>query len=123
MITLSQPRIHQCPCFTDASDYRYFMPVCKEYAAIRFIWAHAGGALQPGQLDPLALIVRYQDRVMTGTGPVWNAHRIYRRYEADEGWDHYGHFLGFHRRWLKQLPATVEEKVRLGNARNFFNRP
>ena len=60
---------------------------------------------------------------MTGTDPVWNAHQIYRWYEADEGWQHYTDFLNFHRHWLKQLPAEVEEKIRLTNAQAFFNRP
>jgi hypothetical protein len=60
---------------------------------------------------------------MTGTDPVWNAYQIYRWYEADEGWDHYDDFLRFHRNWLKQLPATVEKKVRLTNAQGFFDRP
>jgi hypothetical protein len=36
---------------------------------------------------------------MTGTDPVWNAHQIYRWYEADEGWQHYDDFLRFHRHW------------------------
>jgi hypothetical protein len=142
---------------TDTSDYRYFMPICGKYSDVRFIWAHAGGSLQPEQLEPLMqactnvwldlaardpdhygqladnqgillpgwreFIVQYQDRIMTGTDPVWNAHQIYRWYEADEGWDHYDDFLRFHRNWLKQLPATVENKVRLTNAQGFFNKP
>ena len=142
---------------TDASDSRYFMPICEKFSDIRFIWAHAGGALQPEQLEPVMqacanvwldlaardpdhygqltdnqgvllpgwreFIFQYQDRIMTGTDPVWNAHQIYRWYEADEGWDHYDDFLRFHRNWLKQLPATVEKKVRLTNAQEFFNRP
>ena len=142
---------------TDASDYRYFMPICRQNTGIRFIWAHAGGALQPDQLEPLMqacpnvwldlaardpdhygqladergellpgwkpFMIRHQDRIMTGTDPVWNAHQIYRWYEADEGWQHYNAFLNFHRHWLKQLPAEVEEKIRLTNAQAFFNRP
>ena len=141
---------------TDASDSRYFMPICEKFSDIRFIWAHAGGALQPEQLEPVMqacanvwldlaardpdhygqltdeqgvllpgwreFIVRYQDRIMTGTDPVWNAHQIYRWYEADEGWDHYDDFIRFHRNWLKQLPEKVELKVRLTNAQGFFNR-
>lgn len=142
---------------TDASDYRYFMPICEKYSDIRFIWAHAGGALQPQQLEPLMqacpnvwldlaardpdhygqladdqgkllagwreFIILYQDRIMTGTDPVWNAYQIYRWYEADEGWQHYDDFLHFHRHWLKQLPATVEIKIRLTNAQGFFKNP
>jgi predicted TIM-barrel fold metal-dependent hydrolase len=142
---------------TDASDHRYFLPICQQNPGIRFIWAHAGGALQPDQLEPLMqacpnvwldlaardpdhygqladeqgellpgwkpFMIRHQDRIMTGTDPVWNAHQIYRWYEADEGWQHYNVFLNFHRHWLKQLPADVEEKIRLTNAQDFFNKP
>ena len=142
---------------TDTSNYRFFLPICKKYSDVRFIWAHAGGTFQPDQLEPLMqacanvwldlaardpdhygslvdehdillpgwreMMIQYQDRIMTGTDPVWNAHEIYRWYEADEGWDHYDDFLRFHRNWLKQLPATVEEKVRLTNAQGFFNKP
>ncbi len=141
---------------TDASDYRYFMPICTKYSDIRFIWAHAGGALQPLQLAPLMqacpnvwldlaardpyhygqladaqgtllpgwreFIINYQDRIMTGTDPVWNAHQIYRWYEADEGWEHYEDFLHFHLHWLKQLPETVANKIRLENAQQFFDK-
>ncbi len=142
---------------TDASDYRYFLPICEKHSHTRFIWAHAGGALQPDQLEPLMqacpnvwldlaardpdhygqladeqgkllpgwpeFITRYQDRIMTGTDPVWNAHQIYRWYEADEGWYHYDDFLSFHLHWLKQLPATVAHKIRLTNAQDFFSKP
>ncbi len=65
-------------------------------------------------------IIEYQDRIMTGTDPVWNAFQIYRWYESDHGWEHYDDFLNFHRRWLKKLPASVEEKIRLTNAQQFF---
>ena len=66
------------------------------------------------------LIIKYQDRVMTGTDPVWNAHQIYRWYEADEGWAHYSDFHHFQRRWMKRFPAEVEKKLRLTNAQKFF---
>jgi len=142
---------------TNAGDYHYFESICTQYKDIRFIWAHAGGELQPDQLEPLMqscpnnvwldltardpwhyghlteedgkllpgwreLIIRYQDRVMTGTDPVWNAHQSYRWYESDEGWDHYDQLIQFHRNWMQQLPPDVEEKVRLTNALHFFGR-
>jgi len=50
------------------------------------------------------LIIKYQDRIMTGTDPVWNAHEIYRWYEADEGWFHYSDFQNFHRKWMRVVP-------------------
>ncbi len=38
---------------TDASSHRYFLPLCREYADVRFLWAHAGGILGPDELEPL----------------------------------------------------------------------
>jgi len=139
---------------TDSSDHRYFLPVCKKYSRIRFLWAHAGSVLGPKQLEPLMqacpnvwldlaardpwhydyfahddysllqgwreLIIKYQDRIVTGTDPVWNAHQIYRWYEADEGWFHYSDFHHFQRNWMKKMPPEVEKKIRLINARKFF---
>ena len=66
------------------------------------------------------VITRYPDRFMVGTDPVWNAHQVYRWYEADEGWKHYSKFIQFHRKWMKTLPPAVEEKLRLKNALSFF---
>jgi len=140
---------------TDSGDHRFFLSICSKYPKIKFLWAHAGGVLGPGQLDPLMqacpnvwldiaardpwhygmfaykdysliegwreLIIKYQDRVVTGTDPVWNAQEIYRWYEADEGWAHYSDFQNFHRQWMKQFPAAVEKKLRLTNAKRFFD--
>lgn len=140
---------------TDAGNYRYFLPICKKYPDIRFIWAHAGGIFGPEDLKPVMeacanvwldlaardpwhyagladaegelfpgwreFIIQYQDRIMTGSDPVWNAFQIYRWYEADEGWDHYDDFLQFHRNWLMKMPPSVAEKIRLTNAQRFFS--
>lgn len=66
------------------------------------------------------LIIKYQDRIMTGTDPVWNAHQIYKWYEADEGWSHYSKFINFQRNWIKRFPPEIEKKLRLTNAQKFF---
>jgi hypothetical protein len=97
--------------------------VWVEFSA-RDPWHYGGlvnrkGKLLPGWKD---LITRYPDRFMTGTDPVWNAHQVYRWYEADEGWSHYDKFNRFQRGWMKQLPPVLEEKVRIGNALKFFGR-
>jgi len=140
---------------TDSDRHEFFLSICKKYPDVRFIWAHAGGTLQPASLAPLMqqcanvwldlagrdpdhydqladndgsllpdwrnFIIDYQDRIMTGTDPVWNAFQIYRWYEADEGWQHYADFIGFHRRWLATLPPAVQHKIQLHNARLFFD--
>lgn len=66
------------------------------------------------------LITKYQDRIVTGTDPVWNAQNMYRWYEADEGWAHYSQLQNFHRNWMKRFPAAIEKKLRLTNVQRFF---
>lgn len=66
------------------------------------------------------LFIRFQDRFMTGTDPVWRVTRGQSWDQADEGWDYYDQLIEFHRSWLKQLPVEVEEKIRLSNAMLFF---
>lgn len=73
--------------------------------------------LLPGWRD---LFIKFQDRFMTGTDPVWGVTRGQRWDQADEGWDHYDQLLEFHRQWLKQLPPEVEVKIRLTNAKIFL---
>jgi predicted TIM-barrel fold metal-dependent hydrolase len=141
---------------TDASSYKYLLPVCQGYPRVRFLWAHAGGVIdaqglsdlmkhcdnvwfdlaardpwhygfltnEKGVLLPgwLELIKAYPERFITGTDPVWNAHQIYKWYEADQGWFHYEKFINYHRQWLKQLPDDVAEAIRLRNAQKFFKR-
>ena len=78
------------------------------------------GHLLPGWPE---LLVRYAERFMTGTDPVWNAHQMYRWYEADEGWQHYAALNRWQRQWIEQLPAPVQEKIRLTNAQALFASP
>lgn len=66
------------------------------------------------------LFIKFQDRFMTGTDPVWGVTRGQRWDQADEGWDHYDQLLEFHRLWLQQLPPEVEAKIRLTNAKIFL---
>lgn len=75
------------------------------------------GNLLPGWVE---VISAHPERFMTGSDPVWGAHQSDRWYEADEGWDHLGKLIAFHRAWMKQLPPAVEEKVRLTNALKFY---
>ena len=141
---------------TDASSYRYLLPICQQNPNLKILWAHAGGILPPSQLtlmlaecdnvwldlaarDPWhyggfvdergmldaawkQFIITNQDRIMVGTDPVWNAHQMYRWYEADQGWNHYEQLIQYHRDWITQLPATVQYKLRLSNAQNYFGR-
>lgn len=151
-------REYQVPMLlhTDASSYRYLLPVCQQYPDLKILWAHAGGILPPAQIRALLaecdnvwldfaardpwhyggfvdeqgileaewkqLIISYQDRIMVGTDPVWNAQQMYRWYEADQGWNHYEQLLDYHHKWIAQLPALVQHKLRLSNAQTYFGR-
>ncbi|MFP3874497.1 MAG: amidohydrolase family protein [Thiohalophilus sp.] len=66
-------------------------------------------------------IHRFQDRIMVGTDPVSGGHEVYTWHEADDGWNHYDRLYNYHRHWLDQLSPDVEEKIRLTNARRFFD--
>lgn len=141
---------------TDASSYRYLLPICQQNPDLRILWAHAGGILHPRQLSLLLdecnnvwldlaardpwhyggfvddaglldtvwkeFIIANQDRIMVGTDPVWNAHQMYRWYEADQGWNHYEQLLHYHHAWIDQLPAIVQQKLQLTNAQSYFER-
>lgn len=66
------------------------------------------------------LVIKYPDRFMTGSDPVWSVTKTQRWDEPDEGWDHLNKLIVFHRQWLSTLPANVEKQVRLTNALDFF---
>lgn len=140
---------------TEASSHEFFLPICRDFPEVRFLWAHAGGRLKPPAVDALMaqcpnvwvevsardpwrydtlvdkemqllpgwrdLFIKYPNRFMTGTDPVWNVRNGQTWAQADEGWDHYEMVLEFHREWLKQLPAEIEEKIRLRNAELFLS--
>jgi len=66
------------------------------------------------------LMIKYPDRFMTGSDPVWSVTKTQRWDEPDDGWDHLPELIQFHRQWLAELPPDVEEKIRLTNALAFF---
>lgn len=90
--------------------------------SVRDTWRYDSLVDEQNQLHPSwrELFIKYQDRFMTGTDPVWNVLNGQTWAQADEGWDHYDQLLEFHRQWLKQLPSEVEVKIRLTNARLFL---
>jgi predicted TIM-barrel fold metal-dependent hydrolase len=38
---------------TEASSYRYLLPICEGHTKVRFIWAHAGGVMGPADVAGL----------------------------------------------------------------------
>jgi predicted TIM-barrel fold metal-dependent hydrolase len=92
--------------------------------AARDPWRHRSeiitgpdGLLKP---DWRALVIKYQERVMVGSDPVWPVEQLEAWDEPDTGWQRLGEFLDYHRGWLAGLPDEVERKVRLDNAKRLF---
>ena len=88
-------------------------------------WRYNSLADEEGNLPDAwrALILRYPERFMIGSDPVWSVTRTQRWDSADEGWDYLGQLLDYHRRWLRQLPPDIADKLLRDNARAFFRLP
>lgn len=141
---------------TEASSYKYFLPVCRQHRQVRILWAHAGGLLDAAAVAALlpqcpnvhvelsardpwryvnspitdtqgrllpgwkALLLKYPDRFMIGSDPVWPVEERHLWSEVDTGWEKLPDYLAFHRTWLADMPAAVKKKVELENALVFF---
>lgn len=79
----------------------------------------ADGRLLP---DWRALFLRYPERFMLGSDPVWPVEQMDQWGEPDTGWQELGRFWGFHREWLRQLPEAVARKISCENAVVLFRR-
>jgi hypothetical protein len=75
------------------------------------------GALLP---EWRALLESFPERFMVGSDPVWPVEQLDSWDRDDTGWQEYGRFIAFHRRWIEQLPGALADNVRLKNARRFF---
>jgi predicted TIM-barrel fold metal-dependent hydrolase len=73
-------------------------------------------------LDWHALLLRYPDRFMLGSDPVWPVEQMDQWDVPDTGWLELGRFWGFHREWLRQLPEAIAHKIGCENAVAFFRR-
>lgn len=75
-----------------------------------------------GKLLPAwrALLLRYPDRFMVGSDPVWPVDQLDRWDEADTGWQELGRFWAFHRNWLADLPHNVALQIACINAVDTF---
>lgn len=92
--------------------------------AARDPWRHRSEIItgEDGLLKPdwRALVIKYQERTLTGSDPVWPVEQLDAWDRDDTGWQELGRFLDYHRRWLAGLPPEVAQKVRLDNARRLF---
>ena len=66
------------------------------------------------------MLLRYPDRFMIGSDPVWPVDQLDRWDEADSGWQELDRFWDFHRRWLAQLPDEVAARIACRNAATLF---
>ena len=78
------------------------------------------GALLPGWRE---VVLAYPDRFMIGSDAVWPVEQMHSWFEADSGWPMVGEFLDFHRRWIAALPAEVQDRIRVDNARRVWSPP
>jgi predicted TIM-barrel fold metal-dependent hydrolase len=67
------------------------------------------------------VVVSHPHRFMTGSDPLWPVEFRNNWDTPDTGWQQLDELIQYHRRWLACLPATVEPRVRLENAREFFH--
>lgn len=88
---------------TEASDHRYFLPICQRHRQVRFLWAHAGGRLNAPQVAAL----------MAACPNVWTelSARDPDRYIDDPIADHDGHLLP---QW-RQLVARYPDRFMIGS--------
>jgi len=110
-----------------ASHIRRVLEQCDDNVMIEFSardpWRYGGltGAddlLQPAWRE---LVLDYPERFLVGTDPVWKVTRTQTWDQADDGWDYFEQLLAYHRNWLAELPPAVQRRLRLDNARRFFD--
>ncbi|MDH3218876.1 MAG: amidohydrolase [Gammaproteobacteria bacterium] len=139
----------------DSGNENPILDLCRAYADVKLVFAHAGGNLYPRHIRPVIqqcknvmiefsardpwrfggltdedghllpgwrqLVLDYPDRFVTGTDPVWKVTRTQTWDQADDGWSHFEELLAYHQRWIADLPVPVQRKIRLDNARRFFD--
>jgi hypothetical protein len=122
------------------SDPRTIEELFTLEPSLQILWAHAGMFTQPDTIDNLlfrhptlwveishrgdvapegilapqwrALILRYPDRFLLGSG-TYN----------DEYWYQFRYILGNYRNWLQELPLEIAERVAYRNGMSLFGLP
>jgi len=86
-------------------------------------WRYGGLTSDDDLLLPVwrELVLEYPERFLVGTDPVWKVTRTQTWDQPDDGWDHFEQLLAYHRNWIAALPATVQRRLLLENARQFFD--
>lgn len=81
--------------------------------AARDPWRYDGISKEDYTLLPewKTLVLKYPDRFITGTDPVWKVTRWSTWDTDDEGWTHYQKLYDYHWTWLNDLPEDVRRKI------------
>jgi hypothetical protein len=66
------------------------------------------------------LVLRYPERFITGTDPVWKVTRWSTWDTDDEGWTHYDKLYKYHWRWMNDLPAAIINKIAWENTQKLL---
>lgn len=140
----------------DSSNELTFQKLCLANPDIKMIFAHAGGELEPEQIEKIlarcnnawidfaardpwryggisnedhtlkpewkALVLRYPNRFITGTDPVWKVTRWSTWDTGDEGWQYYKKLYDYHWTWLNDLPVDVRKKVSWENTQTLLEK-
>jgi len=87
--------------------------------AARDPWRYGGISKEDHTLLPewKELVLRFPDKFITGTDPVWKVTRGQTWDLPDEGWKKYGQLLDYHWTWMNDLPEDVRQKISWENTR------
>lgn len=66
------------------------------------------------------LVLRYPERFITGTDPVWKVTRWSTWDTDDEGWNYYDQLYSYHWSWLNDLPENVRKKIAWENTQRLL---
>lgn len=92
--------------------------------AARDPWRYDGISEEDHTLLPewKELVIKYPDRFITGTDPVWKVTRWSTWDTDDEGWTHYQKLYDFHWTWLNDLPEDVRKKIAWQNTQTLLKK-
>jgi len=92
--------------------------------AARDPWRYDGISEEDHTLLPewRKLVLKYPDRFITGTDPVWKVTRSSTWDSDDEGWTHYQQLYDYHWAWLNDLPVDVRKKISWQNMQTLLKR-
>lgn len=66
------------------------------------------------------LVLKFPDRFITGTDPVWKVTRWSTWDTDDEGWRYYDRLYDYHWSWLNELPEDIRKKVAWKNTQRLL---